>query len=355
MIRQPHPWNRPLAETTARDLSRLPHALMLAGAGGLGKNDFALWLAQLLLCSQATPSSQACGACQSCVLFAAGTHADLHVVQPEVLYKNSESLLAKYAWRYPPEGKGKDSKDSTAIRIDQIRGLIESSQTRPQLARCKVLIISPAEEMNVNASNSLLKLLEEPPPDSFLLLVTHRPTRLAPTIRSRCSRLEFRAPDQAEAIHWLESQTGVTATDGERLLALSGGAPLEAQSLATQGFLEIRDELLVDLAALESGQGDPLAAATRWRQVGGDRCLAWLQGWVHDLIRLHLQPAAQPHHNPDRRPRLQGGEKRLDLGQLYHFADRVARSRRLGALDEQLLIEDTLIQWAEIHHRNVHE
>lgn len=351
MICQPHPWNRALAQGLVRDPGRIPHALLLAGVRGLGKDDFALWLAQRLLCRHAAPAGDACGACQSCTLFAAGTHLDLHVIQPESAGRTSGSLLAKYALRYLPEKKNKDSKDSTAIRIDQVRELIESSQTRPQIAACRVLVFSPADAMNTNASNSLLKLLEEPPPDSYLLLVANRPAQLPATIRSRCSRIDFRVPDRTEARAWIEGQ-GTTGPDTDLLLALSGGAPLEAVRLGTQDFPGQRDQLIADLADLGTGQGDPLAAAGRWRQIGADRCLAWLQGWLHDLVRLRLDPAAKPAHNPDRRDRLQAQEKRLDLNQLFQFAERVAQNRhRLGgSLDEQLLVEDTLIRWGELRN-----
>lgn len=349
MTYQSHPWNRALAQGLSRDTSRISHALLLAGVRGLGKNDFALWLAQLLLCRKATPSGIACGTCQSCMLFSAGTHPDLHVIQTESACRTSESLLSKYALRYLPEKKTKDSKDSTAIRIDQVRDLIESTQTRPQISGCRVLILSQADAMNTNASNSLLKLLEEPPPDSYLLLVADRPAQLPATIRSRCNRIDFRIPDQNEAKIWLAGQ-GVVGSNTDLLLALGGGAPREALRLAELGFPGQRDQLIADLADVETGQGDPLAAATRWRQIGADRCLAWLQGWLHDLIRLRLDPAAKPTHNPDRCDRLQAQEKRLDLNHLLQFAGFVAQNRhRLGgSLDEQLLMEDTLIRWGDL-------
>lgn len=348
MIYQPHPWNRAVAQGLVRDRNRVPHALLLAGVRGVGKNDFAVWLAQLLLCRNATPAGDACGTCQSCILFSAGTHPDLHVVQPESAARASDSLLAKYALRYLPEKKNKDTRDSTAIRIDQVRDLIDSSQTRPQISGCRVLIFSPADVMNTNAANSLLKLLEEPPPDSYLQLIADRPAQLPATIRSRCNRIDFRIPDRVEAKAWLEGQ-GAKGSNSDLLLALSGGAPLEALHLAEEGFPGQRDQLISDLADIEAGKGDPPAVAGRWRQMGAERCLDWMQGWLHDLIRLRLDPGSQPAHNPDRRDRLQAQEKGLDLNQLFRFAQFVAQNRhRLGgSLDEQLLIEDTLIRWGE--------
>jgi DNA polymerase-3 subunit delta' len=343
-----HPWNLELAKTLAQDLDRLPHALLLAGPRGLGKNHFAAWLAQRLLCQQPASPVEPCGQCQSCQLYRSGSQPDLHVVQPEAYYKNSSSLLAKYAVRYPPEDKSRDSKDSTVIRIDQIRALIEASHTRPQIAARKVLLISPADTLNINAANSLLKLLEEPPADSHLVLVADRPARLSATIRSRCNRVEFRIPQADRARAWLISR-GIQAPDDERLLALAGGAPLEALALAENQFLAQREQLMSDLELLLSGQGDPLACAARWRQIGADRSLHWLQGWLADLIHTSQAPESRAPHNPDAGPRLQAHKKRLHLRQLFNLAEMVAHKRQMlgGSLDEQLLLEDLLICWAE--------
>jgi len=348
-----HPWNEALAATLTHDLSHLPHALLIAGPRGLGKNDLAVWLAQCLLCMKPATPVAPCGHCQSCQLFASHSHPDFHVVQPEQVYKNSSTLLAHYALRYPPEDKSPGSKESTVIRIDQIRALIQSSQTSPQIAARKVFLLSPADTLNTNAANSLLKLLEEPPAGSHLLLVADRPSRLPATIRSRCSRVDLHLPDHPSAVSWLSTRR-IPQNDVDRLLALAGGAPLEALDLAEEGFLAHRDQLLADLESLAAKSGDPTVSANRWRQFGADRCLGWLQGGLADLIRLRLLPMAEIRHNPDLRPRLQALEKRLDLKQLFQLAEAVSRDRQnLGrAVDEQLLLENLLILWIETNATN---
>lgn len=340
-----HPWNQGRAARLARSAGHLAHAILLAGPPGLGKNSFAEWLCRYLLCEQPRPDGATCGHCQGCRLTEAGSHADLHVLQPESVYKHSESLLARYALRYPPEDKSRDSKDSTAIRIDQIRSLIQASHGRPQLAGRRVMVLSPADRMNVNAANALLKLLEEPPPDSQVVLVADRPRRLPATIRSRCVRIDFRLPDPAEASRWL-AEEGIPAKSAPELLALAGGAPLEARDLWTSGFFEAREQLIGDLEALLNGLADPVSCATRWKERGTDRCLGWLQGWLSDLVR----PEPAGLHNPGAGLRLQALQKRLHLKQLFSLSDVVGqnRSRLGGALDEQLILEDTLIRWTEL-------
>lgn len=348
-----HPWNHPLARRFVGGQARLSHAMLFAGPAGLGKEDFAIWLAQRLLCSQPPESGHAgCGECQGCRLFAAGSHPDLHVLQPEAVYKSSTSRLAQYAQRFPPEDKSRESKDSTAIRIDQVRALIEVSQTRPQIAARKVAILSPADRLNVNAANALLKLLEEPPPDSHLFLVTSQPARLPPTLRSRCLRVDFRLPDSDQAKDWLTGQ-GIPVDEVSRLLALAGGAPLAAKTLAESGFLKQQQALITDLQALLENKADPVACAARWKQQGGERCLLWLQGWLADLIRVNLVPDGRNLSNSGEQARLHAQQKRLHLNQIFSFADRVGHNHRLagGSLDEHLLLEDTLIRWTELHKR----
>jgi DNA polymerase-3 subunit delta' len=351
-----HPWNEAKAIALQRDRQHLPHALLFAGPKGLGKNALATWLAQLLLCAKPSSEGNPCGLCQSCRLFAAGSHPDLHVLQPEANYKSSDSLIAQYALRYAPADKSKESKDSTVIRIDQVRSLIEDAQTRPQIAACKVMLLSPADTMNVNSANSLLKLLEEPPPDSYLVLAADHPARLPATIRSRCARMEFRAPPAETAQAWLQAQN-LSSSDAKLLLELAAGAPLTALEYAKTDFLGQRATLLGDMEHLAGGQDDPLGCATRWKALGTERCLLWLQGWLSDLMLIAIQANTERLHNPDLRPRLQALEKRLNLKQLFSFADRVAQGRSLlgGPLDEQLLLEDLLISWTELHHLETHE
>ncbi len=347
-----HPWNKAKAASFVRDRKRLPHAMLFAGPKGMGKNTLATWLAQFLNCTDPAAEGAACGLCQGCRLFAAGSHPDLHVVQPEAIYKSSDNLLAQYALRYPPAEKSKESKDSTVIRIDQIRSLIEAAQTRPQIGACTVMLLSPADSMNFNAANSLLKLLEEPPADSYLILVADRPARLPATIRSRCAQMEFRIPSTEDALAWLQTLS-LSDTNARLLLDLAGGAPLAALALAESGFLDQRTALLDDMEKLASGQGDPLACATRWKPIGAERCLLWLQGWLSDLIVTAMQTGTTRLHNPDLGARLQALKKRLDLKQLFHFSEGVARGRSLlgGPLDEQLLLEDLLIRWTELCRR----
>jgi len=222
---------------------RLPHALLLAGPGGTGKGRFADAFAGLLLC--AAPGAIRCGKCRDCRLVSAGTHPDL-------------------AWLRPEES-GK------AIRVDQVRALREFCTTRPHQGGWRVMVIEPAEALNANAANALLKTLEEPGAETLLLLVAHEPARLPATIRSRCRLLRFPVPDAAVGLTWLRGQLPAEV-DAEALLEIAGWRPLHALTLVDQA----RSAQIFRVRQLADGvaAGTLVPAAAAAEAAGLDRTLA---------------------------------------------------------------------------------
>jgi DNA polymerase-3 subunit delta' len=323
-VAEVYPWHDGLWISLTRDLARLPHALLLHGQAGLGKQIFARRLAHSLLCLEPDSALAACGRCKSCQLFAVGNHPDFQLIAP--------------------------LEDSRTITVDQIRALAEFAAFRPHTAARKVVIIAPAEAMNLNAANSLLKVLEEPPAGSFLILVTSQRARLPATIRSRCTHILFSAPDRAQALAWLKSSGG-DPQGREVLLGQASGAPLLAAEYARTGLLTQREQFLRDAAALRAGRETPLACAARWKGQGA-MALAWLYGFVADLIRLTLAGDQDGLTNPDQFSQLQILKNSINLNELYVFLDAVSEAKNLltGPLDELLLLEDILIRW---HHLRV--
>jgi DNA polymerase-3 subunit delta' len=239
------PWQTRVLETALASLTeqRLGHALLLAGAARMGKGEVATRLAQRLLCQTPAADGLACGQCRSCQLFAAGTHPDYTFTS------------------FIPNDKG--DKLRSELIVDQVRDLGHWFSLTPQMGGAQVALITPAHALNRNAANALLKTLEEPSRDRYLLLVTDRPGQLQATIRSRCQRLEFRPPARDEATAWLR---GLGHAEPELSLALQAarGHPGLAADWLAEGGMALRLDVQSDLNALAGGREPPVAMAQRW-------------------------------------------------------------------------------------------
>ncbi|MBI3388589.1 MAG: DNA polymerase III subunit delta' [Deltaproteobacteria bacterium] len=199
---------------------RLAHALLITGLEGIGKQRLANAMATWLACTAG--AGDACGQCSGCRQMAAGTHPDMRIVTV-------------------PSGK----KD---IRIDAVRGLRSFMQLTPLNAPYKVAIIHDAHALNLNAQNALLKTLEEPPPRSLLILVTHSPGTLLPTVRSRCQRIPC-APLPDSVVVDILGTHGVPADEARVAAAYAEGSP--GRALQLRGELGARrQQLLNNLAEL---------------------------------------------------------------------------------------------------------
>ena len=222
---------------------RLPHALLLAGQKGLGKFDLARQFAAALLCETPGGGGTACGQCLACNWFAQGNHPDFRLLQPEAMADDGET----------EEGKKKASQQ---ITIDQVRGLDDFLSVGTHRGGLRIILVNPAEAMNRNTANALLKTLEEPAPDTLFLMLTNEPTRLLATIRSRCQLVPVPVPSSALASRVL-ADAGIR--DADRWLALAGGSPILAVEMASGGQGAWLQAMIDKLAA---GQRiDPLAAA----------------------------------------------------------------------------------------------
>lgn len=233
-VAMPYPWQLPVWERVNQQLARdaMPHALMLVGPSGIGKSHFATALAQRLLCQNVTVDL-ACNQCKACLLNQAQTHPDLKWIEPE---------------------------DGKQLKIDQIRRLQEFLANTAQQGGRKLVVLGPAESLNVNAANALLKSLEEPTPGTHLLLYSHATAGVLATIRSRCQVLKLATPDHATALSWLSQLAPGKAED---LLAMANGAPMLALALQTDDAYEKRKEIIDLLGQVRSRGVSPLAVAAK--------------------------------------------------------------------------------------------
>lgn len=304
-----------------RSSQRLPHALLLRGTEGLGKQDFANQVSASLLCQSPDNNSIACGRCDACHLLAAGTHPDLLVLEPE---------------------------QDKAIKVDEIRDLCQTLSLTSQFGGYKVAIIFDADQMNINASNSLLKTLEEPTSDSILLLVTSKPYKLPVTIRSRCQTIDFHTPDPQITAQWLETQTN---RDMGLSLQLAHGAPLLALKLADEELLEQRQCLTDALIGVASNK--PVTSySDRLSAFSNEYLLRWLYDWLSDMLKLKQSASGQNLSHHDFTSELGDYARRASVQSLYQLLDEVLRLRQLQSipLNNQMLWEDLLISWGRTVH-----
>lgn len=300
----------------------LPHSLLLTGLSGLGKLDFAKAFAHSLFCKQLDTDGHSCGQCKPCHLIQAGTHPDYHMIMPE--------------------------EKSKVIKIDQIRSFCDVMARKSQLGGYRLAILCPAESMNTNAANALLKTLEEPGEQTVIMLVTSQPSNLPATIRSRCQKIEFHLPDRDIAKDWLEEQ-GVTG-DIDLLLNLSQNTPLNALKAFKEDHLQERARFITDFIGLKQGLQDPLKLADKWNKQHPQQCLEWLMSWVMDLIRLKSNIDEQQINNKDIKQHLQPLAKAVDLHNLFSYQDKLQNAKRqlTTQVNSQLLLEDLFITWIKL-------
>src|SRR5262252_676418 len=157
-------WQSSAWKSWGKVRERLPHAVLVQSGDGWGELEFAQGAAQSLLCESPKPGYLACGTCQACNWFLAGNHPDFRLLVPESM-----------AVEATEEGAEPGKKRSEQIKIEQVRDLADFLAVGTHRAGLRVILIYPAETMNPNTQNALLKALEEPPPATVFLLVTTQP------------------------------------------------------------------------------------------------------------------------------------------------------------------------------------
>ena len=296
-----------------RQRQRLPHAILLSGDIGLGKNALAEEMVVSLLCLNQQEAGHACGQCHSCQLFIAGTHPDHIFIQPEEAGKQ--------------------------IKIDQIRELKSKQSLTPNIADYKTVVISPADGMTVSAANSLLKLLEEPQDNTILLLLSSVPHKLPITIRSRCQVMKIIPPDRPQALDWLQQQANISQRDDwNSLLDITNNAPLAAVQVAETG-VEWIQQIDTDFRHLIEGRWNPVEMASRWQNFDLIKVLQQLQRWTQQQISDGLIGE-------------KSGSRRSQVSLHWQLADCILSTIKLissqNNFNKTLLIEDFMVSVKQI-------
>jgi DNA polymerase-3 subunit delta' len=238
------PWLNAAREQLAASVrhDRVPHALLIQDAPGAGGEQLALWMARLLL-GVAAPAEE----------------------------------------RHPDFSRIGLIEESKQIRIEQARELSATLALASHQGGYKVAVIEPADALNWNAANALLKTLEEPPSRTVLILVAQQPSRLPATLRSRCQRIRIRVPEREPTLQWLAAQVG--AGPWEAVLDVIGNAPLLAAALDPRVVLQIRDETLAGLGELAARRSDAAQLADVWSRTELPLRLTCFENWLTERIR----------------------------------------------------------------------
>lgn len=323
------PWLRPLWKQLTTDLQsgRLSHSHCFAWQPELGIDQFISAWIDLLLCLQ--PTQRACGQCKSCLLAKAQTHPDFYTLR---------------------------SDDGKAVGVDAVRSLTMSLQQTANQSGRKVAWIRDAELLTVAAANALLKTLEEPTANTFIILSAKRPSLLLPTLRSRMQKHAISAPPVAELELWLQQQLGRTLTVSEQpwlprlqhapltLLAQLRGDSDEQSPAAFEAQVHAGVEQLLH-ALLETN---------RWPVIDKNKVSLWLcasEFLIQEMNRVYVQLAQTQLHHPQfqnqisRYLELHGvAQQQLTVWLQTCYAIRRLTTEQSG-LNGVLLVQDLWSEW----------
>ncbi|MDO6563100.1 DNA polymerase III subunit delta' [Amphritea sp. 1_MG-2023] len=303
--------------------NRFPHALLINGPEGIGKACFAMALANYVLC-RSPQGNTACGHCRSCELTRSGGHPDLYLLKPD------------------DPGK--------PIKIDQVRELTTFIYSTAQQGGYRVVIIDPADSMNINAANALLKMLEEPGEQTLIMLLTHRLGQMLPTIKSRCQRVDMPPADVALATQWVSTQLQVESAEAAQLLVIAHHSPLQALAYKQDDLLGLRAKVLKGLADILKSRRSAVDVAQSLYKEDLELLLGWLYSWIVDIARS-AENQADPEilRHTDARNMLLALARKVNHQKLYCFADQVQVARKelmlRHNLNKQLLMEKLLSEW----------
>jgi len=304
--------------------SKLAHAYLFGGQQGLGKLMLAMHFGHYLLCSS-KQNDQPCLSCRDCELFLAGSHPDLRLIQPE---------------------------DSNEIKIEQVRNTIEFITQTSQRGGYKVVIFRPAEAMNTNSANALLKVLEEPAQNTLIILVSHQPALLIATIRSRCHAVKFNRPSAEKVIPWLEAKN-IYASPAE-LLRMANNIPLRALQYADDEALQDRTVLHGVMEKLLSGEMDISLAAKSCEDFSLQDNIEGMLLCTSDIL-AHVQASSGNNqsslHDHDLQHLAKHFQSRTTLQALHEFYRELLQAKRAALSTSNpnpaLVVETLFYHWAQ--------
>ena len=337
-----YPWQQQAWAKVQQLQGRWPHAILLHGPKGIGKTRFAEWLVQSLLCESPEVDGQACTACVSCGWVSQYSHPDYRRLRPAVLETDDAQ----------PDSEEIETKTSTKttkapskeIVIDQVRNLSSFMTMSTHRQGRRVVVIYPADAMNIAAANALLKSLEEPGPNTVFILVTCSIDSLLPTLISRCHQFALTMPEVDQALQWLSQQMQQNKNGADQFLAEHGGAPLAALAASESDTLDQQQDFLRYLQ--RPNVDGALKLADKLQKSSIPLLLSWMQRWLYDVFSYKL--SGKIRYYPRYQKEIIAIAAQLELPALFTLLDTNTQRRAVAEhpLAAKLVIEEMLLDYA---------
>ena len=325
-----HEWAVEMLKEHIRNDS-VRHAYLFCGPPGLGRRTLALRFAQALECGTPLAPGEPCGTCKTCQQIGRMQYPDLAVIQAE--------------------------KEGGTLKVEQVRSICQSLSLTPYQGRYRLALFLRFQEANANASNALLKTLEEAPARAILILTADTPEQLLPTITSRCEILRLR-PLPVEVVEAHLQTLGADEQTSRLLAHLSGGRPGYALHLKEDHeALDFRAERLTEMHDLlratrrarfayaeKMANRKPDPDLEKYRQT----LLLWLGFWRDVLLRAAGSDA--PLTNVDRIPEIEALASRLGLAKARLLVEAAENALDLlkKNVNARLLAEVLLLDWPKV-------
>lgn len=323
------PWHLPVWQLLhqAREQKRLGHALLLTGSVGVGVDQFAALLAQTLLCCNPGLEGLPCASCQPCYWVSAASHPDLLLIEPE--------------------------DKSHVIKVDAIREAIDFVHHTSSQRQRRVVLIRGAAKMNRHAANALLKILEEPTPDTVFIVVAEQYLALPATIRSRCQHFALKPPTTDLALAWLREQPEVfDHPQLDLLLNLAYGAPLQVIQYITMDFMIKRQQFYQDLLRLLSSGTGRMTIIAGWYEEDWQQAIDWLLCWLRDFYCALLVGEEAVLINRDFAETIYKIAHQYSCQALFAYQRELLQLRQLSeaqaTLNASIVWDKLLLGWAEL-------
>ncbi|AGS07007.1 DNA polymerase III subunit delta' [Candidatus Profftella armatura] len=332
-----YPWQHDSWRKLQKLRLYLPHTILFYGEKGIGKKYLIDIFIQSLLCENFDENNYICNKCNSCVWFLKKNHPDFRYVHPEIFEK---SLLDNHKKNESLNNKSKE------IKINQIRELSNFINISNHYSKIRIVLLHPADSLNNNAANALLKMLEESPLNSFFILLCDKIDSLLKTILSRCYKFILKSPSRDESLEWLKQQN---VSNPDILLSEQGGGPLIVFNNAKNKKYNLLINKLKEFL-MEADIEYALNISEKLQKIPILIIFEWIQRWVYDLFLLKITNTNR--YYPHYKNQLNQLKEKTDQYRLLYVLRKFHEKRLIinNSFSSNLLIKDILLTYIEIFY-----